>query len=314
MKNLLVDASTWDAQAAVGFVLSQTSHIETEVNETVYPDIQYPELVPVDTSAHPFAATVTYYSSDKFGAAKWINGNADDVPIAGSERSKFETPVFTAGIGYAYGWEEIGRAQMVGRNLPAEDAMAARRAYEEFIDNAVLRGDTAKSFQGLLDHSAVTPVAATNGDWGGTGSTFGQVIEDFNQGLRLSWSGTLFTSIADTVLLSNEKLDWLNTVVLDGTTMTLLSFLRANNTYTNQTGRQLTIRGVRGLETAGAGNTERMVSYRRSAQVLKAHIPMPHRFLAPYSPGPLRVEIPGVFRFGGVDIRRPAEVKYIDGI
>lgn len=304
----------WDAQAAVGFVLSQTSHIETEVNRQVYPDIQYAELIPVDTSAHPFAKTVTYFSGDIYGQAKWINGNSDDIPIAGSDRTKFETPIYTAGIGYAYGWEEIGQAQMLGYNLPAEDAMAARRAYEEMVDNVALRGDADKGFSGLFNHSAVTPTSAPNGDWGGTGSTFGQVIEDFNYGLRLSWSDTKFTSIADTVLLPHEKLDWLNTVVLDGTTMTLLSFLRANNTYTNQTGRPLVIRGVRGLEAAGVGPSQRMVAYRRNPQVLKLHMPMPHRFLQAHSPGPLRVEIPGVFRLGGLDIRRPKEVKYVDGI
>lgn len=305
---------TWDAQAAVGFVLSQTTHIESEVNRIEYPDIQYAELVPVDTSAHPFAKTVTYFSADMYGQAKWINGNSDDVPIAGSERAKHETSVYTAGIGYAYGWEEIGQAQMLGVNLPAEDATAARRAYEEMVDNVALRGDAAKGFNGLFNNPLITPTNAPNGDWGGTGNTFGQVIEDFNYGIRLSWSDTKFISIADTVLLPHEKLDWLNTVVLDGTTMTLLSFLRANNTYTNQTGRPLTIRGVRGLETAGVGGTQRMVAYRRNPQVLKMHIPMPHRFLQPFSPGPLRVEVPGVFRLGGLDIRRPAEVKYIDGI
>lgn len=307
-------ALQWDAQAAVGFVLSQTTHIESEVNKQEYPDIQYPELIPVDTSAHPFAQTVTYFSSDIVGQARWINGNADDIPIAGSERTKFETMIHTAGIGYAYGWEEIGRAQILGWNLQADDAMAARRAYEEMVDGVALVGDTTKGFQGLFNHSAVTPVNAPNGDWGGTGNTFGQVIEDFNYGLRLSWSDTLFTSIADTVILPNEKLDWLNTVVLDGTTTTLLSFLRANNTYTNQTGRPLRIRGARNLETAGVGATQRMIAYRRSPQVLKMHIPMPHRFLPAWSPGPLRVEVPGVFRLGGVDVRRPKEVRYVDGI
>ena len=306
---------TWDAQAAVGFVLSQTSHIETAVNEMVYPEVQYPELIPVDTSAHPFAKTVTYFSGDKFGKAGWINGNSDDVPIAGTERTKFETSIYTAGIGYAFGWEEIGQAQMLGINLQGDDAKAARRAYEEMVDSvALFNGGVSKGFNGLLNYPTITPVAATNGAWQNGTTTPEKIIVDFNQGLRLSWSGTNFTSIADTVLLPNAALDYLNTVVLSGTTMTLMAFLKANNTYTNQTGRPLRIRGVRGLETAGAGSTRRMVAYRRDPEVLKLHIPMTHRFLMPHSPGPLRVEVPGVFRLGGLDIRRPSEVQNIDGI
>ena len=80
------------------------------------------------------------------------------------------------------------------------------------------------------------------------------------------------------------------------------------------TGMPLTIRAVRGLETAGAAGVNRMVAYRRNPQVLKLHVPMPHRFLPVYQDGPLNFVVPGVFRLGGLDIRRPKEVRYGDGI
>lgn len=303
-----------DAQAALGFVISQTSYIESAVNEIIYPDIQYPDLIPIDTSAHPFAKTVTYYSADKFGAAKWINGNAGDIPIAGTELTKFETPVYMAGIGYSYGYEEWNQAMMLGYPLQDADARAARRAYEEFTDTVLLIGSAEKNFFGMIDHPSVTPQAAPNGDWSGTGADVNSIIEDFNFGLRAAWSGTNYTSLADTVLLPFLKLDMLASYIIPGTTATLLSFIRANNTYTATTGRPLTIRGVRGLDTAGVGNTARMISYRRSPEVLKAHIPMPHRFLPPVPDGPLKINVAGVFRIGGLDVRLPAEVRYTDGI
>lgn len=305
---------TFDAQAALGFVVSQTTHVEQQVNETVYPDIQYPALIPVDTSAHPFAQTVTYYSSDKFGRANWINGNADDIPLAGTELNEFKTSVYTAAIGYGWGWEEVNVAMMLGRNLSADDAQAARRAYEEMVDRVALAGDATKNFSGLLDYTGITAASATNGDWLGTGTTEDQILQDVNDGVLGIATDTLYTSIADTLLMSPERLNYLATVRLGDTTMTVLEFLRRNNTYTAMTGQPLTIRGVRGLSTAGAGNTQRMIAYRRSPQVLKLHIPMPHRFLPVYQDGPLRWVVPGVFRLGGLDIRRPKEVRYIDGI
>ncbi|WP_252361416.1 major capsid family protein [Pseudomonas asiatica] len=140
-----------DAQAALGFVVSQTSYIERQVNEIVYADIQYPQLIPVDTSAPEWIKTVTYYSADKVGKADWINGNADDIPLASTERSKFETQIHMAGIGYGYGLEEISQAQMLGINLTADDAMAARRAYEEMVDRVALLGDSSKGFSGLFN-------------------------------------------------------------------------------------------------------------------------------------------------------------------
>jgi hypothetical protein len=48
--------------------------------------------------------------------------------------------------------------------------------------------------------------------------------------------------------------------------------------------------------------------------VLKMHIPMPHRFLPVWQTGPMRFDVPGIFRLGGLEIRRPKAVRYVDGI
>lgn len=313
----------FDAQAAMGFVLAQATHVESTVYQIRYPDIQYPALTPVDTSAHPFAQTVTYYSADKFGKAGWINGNADDIPMVGSERSKHETAVYTAGIGYGWGWEEVGVAMMMGISLQSDDAATARRAYEEMVDDIMLHGDAEKGFFGLLDYTqaagvsaanAVVPASPTYGDWDDSSIDEDDILKDVNDAILGVYLGTKTTTISDTVLMSPERLNLLATTRLGDTTMTVLEFLRQNNTYTAITGQRLTIRAVRGLETAGAGNTQRLITYRRDPQVLKAHVPMPHRFLPVYQDGPLHWKVPGVFRLGGLDIRLPKEVRYIDGI
>jgi hypothetical protein len=41
---------------------------------------------------------------------------------------------------------------------------------------------------------------------------------------------------------------------------------------------------------------------------------MPHRFLPVYQDGPLNWKVPGVFRTGGLDVRRPTEMRYMDNI
>lgn len=305
-----------DAQAALGFVESQTSHIERQVNEVKYPDIQYPFLIPVDTSAHPFAQSVTYYSMDWIGKAGWINGNSDDVPRATTDRTQHNTPVYTAGIGYGYGWEEINQARMLGVPLASDDATAARRAYEEMVDRVALNGDAEKNFSGLIDYPGVTASAVSNGNWHQAATTPDQMLQDVNDlltgvGTDTKWIGR---AMANTILIPHERLNVLATRRLGDTALTVLQFLRANNVYTAMTGQALTIRAVRGLMTAGSGDVPRMVAYRRDPQTLKMHIPMPHRFLPAWQSGPLRIDVPGVFRLGGLDIRYPKEVRYGDGI
>lgn len=310
---------TYDSQAALGFLLSQTSHIEAQVNEVVYPDIQYPGLIPVDTSAAPFAKTVTFFSSDKFGEADWINGNADDIPLAGTEMAKHESNVYMAAIGYSYGYEEIEHARMLGMNLTADDALAARRAYEEFVDRVALLGDARKNFRGLFNYPGVTAAAPTTGAWlAGGGEDPDKILKDVNDAIQLIHTQSNTTSMANTVLLPWSRFNHIASVRLgDGSDQTILNFLRANNIYTATTGAPLTIRGERRLDEAGTSLSPagtRMVAYRRDPLVLKMHVPMPHRFLPAHQDGPLRFTVPGIFRLGGLDIRRPKEIVYVDGI
>lgn len=308
MRNIM----NFDAQAATAFVIEQSAHIEQEVNQTIYPEIQYAALIPVDTSAHPLTQTVSYYSSEAFGRADWVNGNADDIPMVGGERAIHKSSVYTAGVGYGFSWEEVAIAMRDGINLQAEDAQTARRAYEEMVDDVAFIGSPAKGMSGFLNYPGVSLFALPRGDW--DTATEEQILADVNTMLFSQARGTLYTSLADTLLLPHEKLNLLATRRLGDTGMTILEFLRKNNTYTAMTGQQLTIRAVRGLETAGAGGSSRVIAYRRNPQVLKMHIPMPHRFFPVWQAGPLRWEVPGLFRMGGLDIRRKEEVRYGDGI
>lgn len=307
-------------QAALGFLMSQTTHIEAQAYEVRYPDIQYQQLIPVDTSAPEWSSSVTFFSEDKVGAAEWFHANALDVPIADVTREKFEQGIEMAAIGYRYTLEELGKAMMIpGRNLSSAKAAAARRAYEEMIDDIALRGNTAKGWTGLINSGSVTTVLALadgNGDttdW--ENKTADQVLRDVNGILTGVYTASLTVEMADTILLPIASMAALATRRLDSTSsMTILQFLQTNNVYSMITGQKLTIRGVRGLESAGAGGTGRMVAYRRDPAVLKLHIPMTHRFLPVWQRGAMMFDVPGIFRLGGLEIRRPGAVRYIDGI
>ena len=125
---------------------------------------------------------------------------------------------------------------------------------------------------------------------------------------------TNYIAAADTLLMSPERRQILIQRRLEGTTMSLFQWVMQTNTYTAQTGQPMMVRAAHGLSTAGVGGTQRMVAYRRSPQVLKLHYPMPHQFLPARPQGVLRWVVPGIMRLGGLDIRRPMEMCYRDGI
>ena len=212
-------------QQALGFLLSQTSHIEREVWEVKYPDITYPSLIPVDTSANQWAKTVTYFSSDKVGKAKWINGRSSDIPMADVNREKHETEVHMAGIGYDYSIEELGQAMMLGMPLTADKASAARRAYEEHVEEVAFEGDSGKGFEGLLNYSTVDRAdvpagASTDTEW--TEKTNDEVLADINSGITGMWQATKTIELADTVLLPLGQHASLFTRRLGDTNMNLI--------------------------------------------------------------------------------------------
>ena len=300
-----------DAQAALGFVQSQTTHIETEVYKQRFPSIRYPGLIPVDTSANPWTKAVDYYSMSSAGEAKFIADRTSDIPVVGTQMSKDTTSVHMMGIGYDYGLEEVNQASMLGINLSGDKATAAREIYERTVDRIAFTGEADKGFNGLLNHPDVTVTSAATGNW--AAATEDQILADVNALLTGVFTATNEVAMANVLLLPSTEFQRIASRRLGDTGDTILQFLQRANAYTAETGQALTIRGIRGLDTAGAGATKRMVAYRNSAQVLKMHIPMPHRFLPVQVQG-LTFKVPGIFRLGGLDIRLPQEVRYADGL
>lgn len=310
----------YDAQAALNFLVAQRALIEPQVYRTRYPDLNYAELVPVDTSANEWAKSITFFSMDMVGQADWFSGYAQDVRNADTVKTKFEQNIEMAAIGYQYTLEELGLARLIpGTNLQTDRAAAARRGWEEFVYNVALFGDARKGWEGLFNSSLVTAgnVAAD----GTAGSTYWAakspdlILRDVNAVLTGIFTGTNTVDMADTLVVPFEQLHDIGTRRIDAVNQTtILEWISRNNVYTMQTGRPLTIRGQRGLENAGAGNTARMLAYRRSPEVVKLHNPMPHRFLEVFRKGPILYEVPGIGRLGGTEFRLPRAARYADGL
>lgn len=312
--------NVYDApQSAVAFMVNQAAFIERTVYSRKYPAIRYPELVPIDTSAPPWTKIVTYYSTDAVGKAEWWHGASKDVPHADVTREQFNTAVRMGAIGYSYDMEEIGNATAAGINLTADKGIAARRVSEEFIDDVVLLGNTSVGFKGLINHDGVTAGDVADGagaaDTTWPTKTPDEILLDVNTGLTGIYTGSKTVEMADTILLPPDRMTFISTKRLnDLSQTTIIEWLKANNVYTQETGRPLMIRSVRGLETAGVGGTHRAVLYLRDPEVVKFHMPMPYRLWPVWQTGPLLFEVPGTFRLGGIDVKRPAAFRYLDNI
>ena len=313
------ELNLYDAQQALGFLRAQQEVIEPEVYETQYAPTQYQDLIPVDTSAPEWAQVITFYAIDRVGQAEWFHARGKDIPYADINRDRAQKTIGMAGIGYDYDLEEIAQARQTGINLTSERAASALLAYEQFLDALAIYGDTSKNFPGLVNDATVTSGLAPADGTGGLrtfpSKTPTQILRDINALIGGIYIDTKTIELSDTLLLSIGRFNYLATTPRsDNSDETIMEFLLRSNVVTVTTGRPLKIRAVRGLETAGAATTERMIAYRNEKSVLKLHLPMPHRFLPAYQSGPLIFNVPGIFRTGGTEIRRKAAVRYLDGI
>ncbi len=302
--NAPVPVHMMDAQAAIGFVTSQRTHIESEVLKKPYPEIKYSRMIPVDTSAPAFAPSVTHFSQDSTGKAKFINGKGDDIPLANVMMNKFEQGINMAGIGYSFSLEEIGAAQQLGMSLTSDGADAARQAYEQLVDEVAFVGNTDLNVEGLYNTTGITSAAAA-AVW--ASATADQILTDINNAITGVWNATKGIEWANTIVIPLASFGIIATKRIDATSdMTILEFIRRSNVYTARTGQPLTIEADHRL-------TDKMVVYRRDPSVVKMHMPMPLTFIPPQSRG-LQIDVFGMFRFAPINIRRPGAMRYVTGL
>lgn len=311
---------TQDAMtAAMGFVIAQTARVNTTVYEIKYEDVRYRGNVFIDSEGPEWVDSILYTSSDAVGRAEWLNPDADDVPKVELMQNLTGTTVHEAGIGYDWTEKEIQRSMQLGIPLKDRKARAARQAAEQMIDRLIWSGDPQKGMTGIINAPIVPKIdaAAT-----GTGSstfwkdkTPGQILSDVNNLLQGIYVGTGRTSTADTLLLPTDAHLFLaSTLLPDGGGQTLLDWIAKTNLYTTGSRQQLNILALPELNDAGPANVGRAVAYRKAREVVCAYMPMPFRFYQPWQTGPWRWDVPGLFRFGGVEWFLPKEGLYMDGV
>ncbi len=311
-----------DAQVGRAFLTPQLHRIETEVYMRKYPSFDFASLMTVNTDGDMWDVGTTFYSMDNVGKAEFLSGKGFDMPYAANLMDQKTHAFHLAGIGYEWTVQEMQRAAKLGRSLSADKAMAADQAAQAFLWSVAVTGKTPgaaaseKGWTGLVNNgSAPSAQVANDGTgpsrlWSAKSDTL--VLRDVNEAITAVHTGTGETHVANTLLLPTTAYQEAASRRLGDTTDTLLSFLQANNAYTALTGQPLTIRATRALETAGTGDTRRLVAYDNSREVVRFHLPGPHEFLPPFQKGSMTYEVGGIMNVGGTEIRLPKAVVYRD--
>lgn len=308
-----------DAQQQLAFLTPQLYRINTEIDRTAYPSFDYSRLMFVNTEGDMWDVGSVFFSGDVAGKAEFLAGGGTDMPYADISAKQFMQANHFAGIGYRWNLQELNRAAKLNRNLGNDKADSARSVAEAFCYGMAIRGSAEKGTTGITNDPNV-PTANVQAD-GAAGATMfaskdsAKVLRDINAIINAPFIATAETKRANTLLLPTSRRVALGSTMLpDSGGKTLLTFLREENDFTQETGQTLTVIGSRELETAGAGGTARMVAYANERDVVQFHLPGPHTFLPAHQQSSMIWEVAGIMNVGGVEIRRPKAVAYRDGI
>lgn len=304
---------------ATELVVSIFDQVDAAFYDALYPEILWKEILPqksIKTDINPGAQNHVYRSRDIKGIGQFVRGNPANIPRVGQVVGQVIVPILDAAVGaivtdaearrYAYGYQSA-LAQDLGEVM--------RRASEYHIERTFFFGNDAAGFESFLDYSTVpsySPVTA----W--TGADPSVWVEEVNNIITYLYTLSKTVHIPNQVLLPPLKYAMLLNAYVIGTGTTgvavsALNYLKSNNMYTAITGKELEIKPLRYLESAGAGSTDRMIV--RENLDRNQVMPFPLAFqLAQPVPAPLSVELFAEYVFGSYNLRYPYSMCYADGI
>jgi hypothetical protein len=318
------------AQAQLGFLIGQLTYVEQEVLRQPYPEIKYPSILTVDTSAPDYTESIAFKVLDYKGEPAPIGDTSHDFPLAEIAAKMGGVDVVQAGLGYAYSQIEVGKAMEMANaqgfggaiNYLAEKPIAVRTLTEQWLDRVAMVGDArwpSLATGGLLKYPGV-PVLATGTLLGGSNKTFAQILAQAPDTAASDMLTLLNNFILQVYSVQTNSIFRPTHILLPLTQYGQLITFRIPNTAETLIGylqRVLNVifEPILQLKGAGAGSTDRMMAYTKNVQFAKFHLPLPFNLNAPIpSHGGLKFEAAGVVRTAGTELRVPQSHAYCDGI
>lgn len=302
----------------IAFYISQLANLESRIYESKYTNINFAELVPVDTNVPEWADSVDYISYDAVTLGKFIGSSADDLPNVTLNANKTSEPIGYAGNRYEYSLDELRKSQQMRIPLDASYGKIAFRGSQEHAQKVAYFGDASRNMTGLfnnpnfaLDSSTVNWATATGAE----------IVQDMNSLLVKVWTNSANVHVPNVLVLDSTRYAQISSKRMDtGTDTTVLEFFMRNNLYTSLTGQA--IRVVPRLQLTAAvlaangvsnGGKDRMMAYELNSENLGMVNPIPWRPLAPQLNG-LKVAVNCEYKLSGTFVRYPFSGAYRDSL
>lgn len=294
-----------------GFYISQFAQLESKIYEAKYTNINYAELIPVDTSYPEWADSWDYISYDAITIGKFVGSSADDLPKVGLKANKSSVPIGYAGNAFDYSLDELRKSQQLRMPIDSTKGRMAFRGSQEHTQRVAYFGDASRNMGGLFNNANL---ALDNSTTNWATATGQEITSDLNGvGVKV-WTDSANVHIPNTWVIDSTRFAQISSQRMDsGTDTTVLEFFLKNNIYTALTGRTPRIVPRLQLVGAGVGGKDRMMAFELNDENLGMVNPIPWRALAPQMKG-LNIETPCEYKISGVEFRFPFSGAYRDHV
>ena len=254
--------------------------------------VTYPRDIPVETGGgwvdYVSAMSVAYGLTGGSGSAPVQAGGANGLPViqANVDKGMYKAHVFAVALRVMF--QDLQRANFVGRSLDQLLTDGVRLAYDKHNDQNVYVGLEEYGSTGLVNNPNVTAAAVADGAKG-TGNwsdkTPAEILADINAAITATWAQADYdlSALPNHILLPYEEYTHiLNTPVTELAGKSIYDYVMENNLSTKN-GGSLFIGATHWCKGAGSGGTDRMVVYVNHPRFVKLDelVPMSRMMSAP---------------------------------
>jgi len=311
------------------FFQRQLEYIQAQSYDVLYPELKGREVFALNTEGGEGINQITYRSYDKRGDAVVIAGKATDLPRADISGKEYTIDVRTIGNSFGYSRQEIAASKVTGMPLEARKADAARRAYEEKVNDIIWFGRAQNNLGGLMGGPASYPWATiTNtlvaGASGGTNltpwgadKTPDEVIADLTTACATMFEDTKMIHRPNKIIMNVSKHQYImNTPRSIHSDTSILDWFLRNNEFITTKAQVVPVnelKSVYGAVPGPSAGEEGFTVMAESTDNMRVREPFPYIHIPVQYKG-LEFEINCYGRFAGLEIIRPAAIAHWYGI
>ena len=307
----------FDAATGIEFLTSNLAAVAAEIEEIAYSVFRLNDYFPINTKIPEGARSWNYRYTDFVGRAGFIDNNGTNTNTAQVLNQQVAYNLAYGGMKPFYSIEDLREAQTAGIPLDSKMIEGATTACYQHIEQIGLGTAPDQVGEGFLNVSkvpvttVVTPLNQLTPDEAvqQLKGYINAIVQRTNEIFGKVFKGDMAFYVSNTL---DQYLQEYRATFSD---MTIWSAVKKDNLWTRMTGRELQLKYLQELDTAGVGGTQRLIiGYPQDDRVLDLGMSIAPRVYEIDKEG-RNFTIDLEYKISpGVNAKRPGGMSYIDNV